>query len=208
MISHNIQNTNTFNFKNRFATFLCILFILTSCHTQQKKIIYNPKAVALNNKAAEFTKIQKLDSAIFYFDKALEIDSTYYLPYENKCNIYCTLKDFKTALKVSEKAISVIPDFAEGLFYSGLLNDKLGDSLKAIEYYKQSIKLFDVRISSTDNPKILKGNKFNRAIAYILIGQEDKGQNEIKELMKSYPSDSSLVTYSKLNKQELLQHLI
>lgn len=188
---------------------LIIIFIFASCHSQpKKKKVYNPKAIELNNKGAEFIKVQKIDSAIFYFDKALEIDSAYDVAYENKCNIYSSRKDFKTALEVSEKANSNIPDFAEGWFYSGLLEDKLGDSLKAIECYKQSIKIFDERISNADNPKSIKANKLNRAIAYILIGQENKGRNAIKELLKNDPSDAFIEEFTKLNKDEIVKRLL
>jgi tetratricopeptide (TPR) repeat protein len=182
-------------------------FTLTSCYCQTAKIIYNPKAIELNNKAVEFIKIKKLDSALIYLDKAIKIDTTYYLAYGNKCTVYCTLKDFKNALLVAEKEITVKPDLAEGWTFAGMLNDKLGDTINAVRCYKKSIELFDERISNPNKQKYLKANKINRALSYILSGQQETGQNEIKKLMEIYPNDESLESFSKLSKQDFLNQL-
>ena len=193
--------------KHYLQFLIYVFFILSSCNCQEKINVYNPKAIALNNKGVEFIKIQKFDSALIYLDKAIKIDATYYLSYSNKCTIYCTLKDFKNALIVAEKEIEVKPDLAEGWTFAGMLNDKLGDTLSALKYYKKSIEIYNERISNPNKQKYLKANKLNRAISYVLIGQEETGVNEIKKLKKLYPSDTFLDGFLKINKQEYLKEI-
>ena len=86
-----------------FLTFILFLYGLTSCKGQADKNVYNPKAVELNNKALEFIKTENYDSALFYLDKSIKADATYYFAYSNKVVVYCTLKDFNKALLVTKK---------------------------------------------------------------------------------------------------------
>ncbi|MEO6869905.1 MAG: hypothetical protein ABI168_09690, partial [Ginsengibacter sp.] len=198
----------TFTMTKAYLQFLIYsLFILTTCNCQEKKTSYNPKAIEFNNKAMEFIKTEKFDSSLIYLDKAIKIDSTYYIAYGNKCIVYCTLKDFKNALVVTEKEIKAKPDLAEGWTFAGMLNDKLGDTLNALKYYKKSIEIFDERISNPDKQTYLKANKLNRAIALILIGQNDKGRDELRKLKQIYPSDEFIDDFLKLNKQEYLKQI-
>jgi tetratricopeptide (TPR) repeat protein len=184
-----------------------IFFISASCHCQGKTNIYNPKAIELNNIGVKFIQINKFDSALTYLNQAINIDSTYYSAYGNKCVVYCSLKDFANALKVMKKEIEIKPDFAEGWTFAGMLNDELGDTLNALKYYEKSIEIYNDRISNPDKQKYLKVNKGNRAICYILIGQDEKGRDELKKLQELYPSDKSLDIFLKLTKQEYLNQI-
>ena len=178
-----------------------VLLLFGSCDGQKNKDVYNPKAIQLNNKAIEFLKTQQYDSALTYLDKSIKIDTSYYLAYGNKSTVYCTLKDFKEALIVTEKEIEVKPDLAEGWTFAGMLNDKLGDTLNAVKYYKRSIEIYNERILNPDKQKYLKANEINRALSYVLMGQEQIGINEIKKLRELYPSDTFLDDFLKINKR-------
>ena len=187
-------------------TLVYILLIFSSCNGQ-KKDVYNPKAIGLNNRAVEFIKTEQYDSALIYLDKAIKIDTTYYLAYGNKVTVYCTLKNFKDASLIAEKVIEVKSDLAEGWKFAGMLKDKLGDTLSAVKYYKKSIEIYDERIANPDKQRYLKANKLNRAVSYLLIGQEETGHNEIKKLKELYPSDTFLDDLLKINKQEYLKQI-
>lgn len=102
---------------------------MTSCNCQEKKHVYNPKAIKLNNKALQFIKVQNFDSALIYLDKAIKIDTTYYVAYGNKSHIYYTLKDLKQALLEAQREIIAKPDLAEAWTFAGMLNDKRGDTV-------------------------------------------------------------------------------
>lgn len=177
---------------------------LTQCRSQEKKTAYNPEAIRLNSKATAFITAQNYDSALFYLDKAISIDSTYYTAYGNKCGVYCALKDFQKALTESQKAIAVKPDLAEGWTFAGMLYDKLGDTLNAIKCYRKSIELFDERISNPAKQKFLEANKLNRALSLILMGQEETGRSELKKLKEAYPNDNAVDGLLNMTKKEYL----
>ena len=103
--------------------------------------------------------------------------------------------------------IRVKPDLAEGWTYVGLLNDKLGDSIKASKYYKKSIDIFNERISKPSNDKYLKVNRLNRAWSYILLGDNDKGKTELNKLLIDYPNDNYIKDFIKLKKQDYINQL-
>jgi tetratricopeptide (TPR) repeat protein len=142
--------------KSFFQLLIYTCLILTYCNCQEKKTSYDPQAIRLNNKAVEFIKAQSFDSALIYLDKAIEIDTTYYAAYGNKCSVYCSLKDYKNALLATQKEIEVKPDLAEARTFGGMLYDRLGDTLMALVYYKKSVELFDQRIMNSEK-KIFRG---------------------------------------------------
>jgi tetratricopeptide (TPR) repeat protein len=150
---------------------------------------------------------QEFDSALIYFDKAIEIDTTYYVAYGNKSSLYCSLKDFKNAFIEIQKEIAVKPDLAEGWTFAGMLSDKLGDTLNAMTYYKKSLALFDERIINPSKQEFLDANKRNRALCLILMGQDQEGRNELKRLKEAHPDDKSLDDLIKLSKHDYLNQI-
>lgn len=181
--------------------------ILTHSNCQEKKPVYDPKAIELNNKATKFIMTGEYDRALLYLDSAIHIDTTYYSAYANKCTAYCSLKDFKKALKESQMVTIVKPDLAEGWTFTGMLHDWLGDTENALKCYQKSIEIFDERISNPDKQKSLEGNRLNRAVSLILMGKEETGRNELKKLKKDYPNDKFLDDFLKLTKKEYLEEL-
>ena len=91
--------------------------------------------------------------------------------------------------------------------FAGMLQDKLGDSLSALRYYKKSIELFNERIVNPAKQKYLEANKLNRAVLFIFIGKQKTGFDEINDLKKQYPSDKSLDQFSGINKKEYLKEI-
>jgi tetratricopeptide (TPR) repeat protein len=185
--------------------FLSICLTLVHCNSQEKKTVYNPKAIQLNNKAVEFIKTANYDHALLYLDSAIHIDTTYYSAYANKCSIYCSLKDFKKALVESQMVISVKPDLAEGWTLTGMLCDWLGDTANALKCYQKSVEIFDERIVNPDKQKFLEANKLNRALSLILMGQEEEGRNELKKLKEALPDNKTVDGLLALTKKEYLE---
>lgn len=190
-----------------YLRLLVFSLFLISCNSTEKENVYNTKAIELNNEAVEFLKTEKLDSALICLDKAIKIDPTYYVAYGNMMNVYCKLKDFKNALLVAEKQIEQKPDLAEGWTFAGMLNEKLGDNLKALKYYNKSIEIFDERIANSDKQENLKANRLNRAVSLVLSGEEQKGREELQKLKETYPEDNSLSNFLNITKQEYLKKI-
>jgi len=185
-----------------------IFIILPSCKSQTEKTDYNPQAIELNNKAVEYYQIGEYDSALYYYDKAIELDRNYYLPHSNKVNIYLSRKDFKNALNESELVIEKKPDLAEGWTFTGILYDFLGDTIKAKSYYKKSIEIYDHRISNPDKKQNLESNRLNRAFSLILIGKEEEGKEEFKKLKSENPDNIMIDEFLKINKQDYIRQII
>jgi Tfp pilus assembly protein PilF len=184
-----------------------ILILLTSCSGKGKKEVYNPKAIELNNKAV--LQMQKFndDSALILFDKAIEIDKTYYLPHANKAGIYVRKKEFEKALAECEMAVTEKPDYAEEWTVAGMLHYGLGDTLTAKTYFKKSVEIFDNRILTPEEKEHIFANKMNRAVSLILLGQEKDGKEELKKLKAENPDNNVLGHLLNRNRQDYINDI-
>ena len=146
----------------------------------------------------------KEDSALILYDKAIELDETYYLPHSNKINIYLGRKQFDEAVYESEMVIKKKPDLAEGWVFAGILYDRKGEIEKAEQYYKKSIEIFNDRIANSDKADMISANRLNRAFSYILLGQEEKGKAEMTLLKKEEPENIMIDEFLKISKEEYI----
>ncbi len=207
------MNKKTTRLSSTNGSIILILMILTiflifSCKSQSDRTEYNPKAIELNNKGGEFFQKGEYDSALIYYDQAIELDKNYYLPHSNKVNIYLSRKDYENALHESGLVIEKKPDLAEGWTFAGMLYDFLGDTIKAKAYYEKSIEIFDQRISNPDKKNDLESNRFNRAFSLILIGKEKEGKEELKKLKSENPDNIMIDEFLKINKQDYIRQII
>lgn len=178
---------------------ICILIF--SC--QDRKLSFNPEAIDLNNKACELMKNMMNDSALILLDKATTFDKNYYTAYGNKIEIYCQRKDYKKALIEAENQLRAKPDLAEGWTGAGILYNKLGDTIKAKEYYKRSIEIYSNRILNPDKKEHININRINRALSLILLGLEAEGKKELEKLKAENNDNLMIDELLKTNKQEI-----
>lgn len=191
----------------KFFTLSVILLLLISCSEQKKhegQGPYDPKAIELNNRAVVLINQYKNDSALLLLDKAIDIDQSYYMPHSNKVTIYVSQADYKKALRESELSIEKRPDLAEGWTMSGLLNEKLGDTIKAQQYYQKSIDLFEARISDPKKKDQIVANKLSKALSLILIGKEKEGKEELNKLKQENPDNFMIDQFLKINRKEFI----
>ncbi len=192
-----------------FRSLLMISVLLNSiqCTRSQQN---RSKAVELNNQAVEFQHLGQEDKAMEYYDKAIKADETYYMPHANKVEIYLSRNEYEKALSESEIVIKKKTDLAEGWFFAGLLHDYLGNSKKAQSYYLHSVKIYDQRISNTDEEDKIVANKLNRAIALIFIlGREGEGKAELEKLKESESISNDFIDYfMQISKEDLMNDLI
>jgi Tfp pilus assembly protein PilF len=187
-----------------------ILITIFSCSVkkQKKDGEYDPKAVALNKKAMELMNQLKDDSALILFDEAIKADDSYYLPHANKVGIFISHGRYGTALAESEKAIKKNPDYAEGYTITGMLTEKQGDSIKAIEYYKKSIELFDLKINDPKNKERLTQLRLSRAVSMVLAGEVAEAKKELANLQKENPNDPMIKNFQDINKKQFIEQLL
>lgn len=186
---------------------IIFLAILQSC-TGQEEPKYNPKAIAINNKAIEYAQRAKEDSALILYDKAIELDETYFLPHSNKISIYVKRKQFDKAIYESEMVVKKNPDLAEGWVFAGILYDRQGQTKKAIKYYNKSIEIYNERIENPNKAAITSANRLNRAFSYILLGQEEKGKAEMNILKKEEPENIMIDELLKISKEEYINQIL
>lgn len=160
---------------NIFFLGLCIFSANAQNH-------FNQNAIELNNLGSEKIKVQQYIDAIIFFDRAIELDSTYYIAYNNKITALVGLKKIAEAINVNKLSIKQKPDLAEGHFFLGVLYDYIGDSTSARNSYNNSIYYYKERISNNIN---IESNEINLAMAYKFIGESEKSA----KLFEKYLSD-------------------
>ena len=164
---------------------LLIIIGLSSCkNSKESNQKYNPKAIELNNNAIKLSQNFKKDSALILFNKAIELDKSFYLPHSNKVGIYLERKEYEKALYESEMVIKKKPELAESWFITGLLNEHQGNHKKANINYKKSIKIFTERINNPNKRKDINNNKLNRALSKKFVGDKSyiEDFNELQKI--------------------------
>ncbi|MPM06950.1 hypothetical protein SDC9_53254 [bioreactor metagenome] len=188
---------------------ILILPILSVAQQSGEGKPINPTAIEFNNKAVVLMTQDECDSALFYFDKAIEADSNYMPPHSSKSKIYVINGQYDLALNETESAIKIKPDQAEAWAFAGVIIEFKGDTLKAKDYFKKSIEIFDARISNPDMSNFIFANKFNRAISLILLGNEKEGKNELNKIKEDFSEFSMIIDeYLKLSRQEIVQTIL
>ena len=191
----------------KIITLNLIAFVALVCAGQDKKENYHPKAIEINNKAVELKQKFKNDSALILFDKAIELDKTYYLPHANKVAIYLDRNDYNKALSECKISLRLQPDYAEGWVLAGTLYDLKGKTKSALQYYQKSLELYNKRISDSSKKSNIKSNKLNRAVVLVLIGQEKEGRQALMQLKSEYPDMNIVDEFLKLSKKDYILQL-
>lgn len=187
--------------------FLNIIFatlVLNSCRPNTGA----QEAVRFNNIAISYAK-QNIDSAIYYFDKAIQMDSNYLLAYQNKANVLIAAKQYNEALQEVNILSSKVAN-SETYKMKGLLYALTNDSIKAKENYIQAIEHIDEEVKRVND--FLKYQKlFHKGTIYLLLNQNKEGIDLIEKYSKKTNIAStrkdSIVTFQN-DKEELIKILI
>lgn len=180
---------------------------LDTAKTKDLSKDFNTSAKNLNNKAIEILSgvsgepitsqdSLHLESALTLLNKAIKIDTQYYLAYANKATILSKLKRYNEAIETLERIVKIRPDYAEGIANQGFLFEKIGDNNKATEKYKGAIAAYIRRLN---NPyKIMKRVNVQVDIAFMLLFTESKetATQAIDTIIARNP-DSKVAKYMK-----------
>jgi len=83
-----------------------------------------------------------MEKVIFHYKEAIRIDSTYLTSLNNLASVYSILlRDYKTAIYYSSKAIQIKPNYLEAQFNLGYSYDALDDYENALQHYLEVLKL-------------------------------------------------------------------
>jgi len=123
----------------------------------------------------------KYEDAITYYNKALNIDSTYVDALYNKGLALENLGKYDEAITYYDKVLAINPNDTDTLNNKGLALDKLGKHDEAITYYDKLLA-----INPTDADAL-----YNKGISLDSLGKHDQAISYYKEVLANDPSDAS-----------------
>ena len=166
------------------AFYILILVLTISCKNEKKET--NPLVIEYQNKGIEYHFENKIDSAIVFFKKALEIESTDITTIESLIKIYWDNQEPNKALAFIENLPREAQESTTLLIYRGMSLEKLNKSSEAMKLYKKAFKV---------NPKVKfnSGENIMEFVGYLLL-QTVTGEK-----------DHALVEFDKLKKKKLTE---
>ncbi len=107
--------------------------------------------ISRNNEGTEFSKQGKLSEAIECFDKAIEINPAFELPWANKAGAFLNLKKYDEALECVNKAVELHPNWFEALKLKGVILINLKRNEEALECLEKATNINPEDWSVWDN---------------------------------------------------------
>jgi tetratricopeptide (TPR) repeat protein len=165
--------------------FLLLFLGLFSCVQGQDKTKYlvNPAAKQLDD-SANYILTHSLDyeRALLLLQKATQLDTNYYIAYSNLLTCQFALNKLDEALITTKNINRIKPNFAENFVMIGLLYYRKDDMTSALKNFIEAEHLYGKVLDtmSTKNKKH-DGYLLNRALMLILIGQQKKGNDILKQ---------------------------
>lgn len=149
----------------------------------------NPEAIALNDSAVKLM-LNQPDSALVLLDKALKIDSNYFIAYQNKVTIYVQRNNFDAAIKILKKLQPTQPKNPELAFYLGFLLEKIGNSEEANKYYQKAISLNKAKLDKmSPGDPLYQNTQINYSGNLIYAHRVAEGRKIIEEILKKEPNN-------------------
>ena len=189
---------------------LLSLLILLGCDRPGKKTAIDKVAVEFNNLAAEQFGKGNNDSALFFIDKAVEIDSNYYLAQFQRLTILWSLDRNEEALETA-KRISELRNY-NNVSLEGVAHEKLGNLPKARELYKWTVdgwpksdldSNYQSRLEYSQLGTVVYGKEFGlQELAKIDTLKLNAGEIEIVETM-----ERTIERYEGNSYQELMENI-
>ncbi len=133
--------------------------------------------------------IQYYDSAMKFFDKAIQTDSLYLNAYTNKVRVLIKKRRLVEALSILNKVESMRPDFVEVIVGIGLVHLKMGDQDLAYKMFERALTIYEKRM---DVDSLKFGAQIDVAFTYALLGDKRKAIDEIHELVMANPASEIL----------------
>ncbi|HRG08211.1 MAG TPA: hypothetical protein PLJ08_06505 [Cyclobacteriaceae bacterium] len=190
---------------------ILILFpvsIILSCSGQDrsngKNGVVDSLAIAYNNLGVKFLARSSqmgenssllLDSAIYFFDKGLELDKNFSTLYINKSQVLRKKLKFKEAIQILDIVLTINPKYPEILMGKGFLFEKLNNKEEATKNYLKAKEIFLEQYKS--NPSNITV-KFNSIFSLLFIEGKEKALKEIDKLSTEYPDNIEITQFREL----------
>lgn len=151
---------------------------LTACGTKEtSKVPPKPEAVKYNHLAVDQQQKGNADSALYFIDLAIQVDSSAYLYYVQRLSFLWSLDRNEEAL-VTAKKISRLRNY-NNVSFEGNAYERLGDIDKARELYKQTVDSWPTKGLDDYNSR----TEYSQLVT-IVYGKE-KGLEELNKIDES-----------------------
>lgn len=191
--------------------FLLIGFYACGQHLEKKNLVADPKAKQLNDSAVAIVMhSQDYNKAVSLFDQATNIDSNYYTAYANKLSYQLGLRKFDKALVTAKNLNRIKPESPDYFVIAGIIYAEIGDKISSQKYFIEAATHYDKILDTMS-----KENKhyddllMNKAVNLILVGQQQKGNDILKQLYDKQKGGSyKEIIFSFMNKtrQEIIDN--
>lgn len=166
---------------------------------------------AWNNLGLLTAREGKIDEALPYFQRALELNPNHLVALENLGNAYRQQKKWQEARQILERAVAVGPEDAEANYSLGMVFAQLGDDQQAYDYLQRALKFRPDYPEALNNLGVLymRSNRredatanfqqcirvapafdqsyLNLARVYVIEGSPEKARDVLLDLLKQHP---------------------
>lgn len=167
----------------KYILIIAIIMFFLSCDQGPYK-----KAMDYNKKGTEYYSNGN-DSALYYFNKAIQTDSTFQPAIQNKANYHIGKQQYPEALETIDQLLAQ-SSYVEAYQMKGMLLDILDKSTEARVNYQKALDGIEKRLKKTTKDK-QPLNLYNLGFTYFLLGDTVKAAKLIQE-NKDLAKDLSL----------------
>jgi tetratricopeptide (TPR) repeat protein len=193
-------------------TLILLLSGLFSIGQTTSKHRINALAKKLNDSAIELTFTMNdsdYQKAILLLDQATAVDSNYFLAYWNKLVFQLQLKQYDKAIVTSKNLIRIRTTAPDLHLTFGVLYERVRDSLSAEKEFQEALSLYDKFLDTMS----LKNKDYdmlsvNKAVDLIMLGEQMKGNEFLKQLYDRQADDSLkglILSFMNKNKKDLIE---
>lgn len=123
--------------------FICLLFVNERFSFAQGTPLTKKMAVEYRDKGLQAQREGDIDTALVYYQKAVEMDPTFALAYNDAGVIYESKGWLEQAKQAYGKAIDLDPSMPSPYYNLGSIYEKEGDLDKAVYYFKKRVMMGD-----------------------------------------------------------------
>jgi len=193
--------------------------------------------ISWNLEGAEYLRHGNTEEAIKCFEKAIEINPSFELPWANKAKVFFSLKKYDEASECINKVLELHPNWAEALKFKGAILINKGLNQEALECLEKAIKIDPEDWSAWDNKgralfnlkkyqeaiecfdKVLKFNPNNYEVLYlkgsslINLGKDTEAMVCLNKALELNPNfipallDKAKYLFDKGDYENLLSHV-
>ena len=176
---------------NKIKTILALLPLVWQFSCAQPKHKINPEARKLNDSATNIvfhgipTDSGAYKSAISLLNRAIKIDSDYYIAYKNRFSYQSALKEYNGALESAKQMLKLHPNDPSVLTLAGEAYEWTGNKTSATLCYNNALLNFH-KILDTMNVQNRSycGLATGEAMVLILLNKKQQSDDYIKEVLK------------------------